>query len=194
MFSEISTKEILLKTTLEIVAEKGAYSISIREIASRAGVNSAAISYYFGSKDKLLVEASNLYYKQIGEIFELLGEKERKPLERLKVFSIELISYINKYPGFLKNEIAQHLLSSVADQEAGVRVKLQVNAIMEVLSEIVEVESKELLFIKAIQFLSCLVYPQLWSKYSSEITIQGIDYFVVGEAYIDELIKSICEL
>jgi len=46
-------RHILLKA-LEIFAEKGSDAASVRDIAQHAGVNVAMISYYFGSKEKLL--------------------------------------------------------------------------------------------------------------------------------------------
>lgn len=46
-------RHIMLKA-LEIFAEKGSDAASVRDIAQHAGVNVAMISYYFGSKEKLL--------------------------------------------------------------------------------------------------------------------------------------------
>lgn len=47
-------KEQILTVAEELFAEKGFDGTSVRDIAQRAGVNLAMISYYFGSKEKLL--------------------------------------------------------------------------------------------------------------------------------------------
>jgi AcrR family transcriptional regulator len=47
----------LLETSGEIFAEKGFKAATVREICSAAGVNIAAVNYYFGDKLRLYVEA-----------------------------------------------------------------------------------------------------------------------------------------
>ncbi len=189
---ERSAKDSLLKATLEMIGEKGTYNTSIREIAARADVNSAAISYYFGSKDKLVEEALNLFYKEIEGIFRLLATCDKPAIERIRLFSIELVKYINKYPGFFKNEVAVHLLEGSKNKVAEDRMKFQVQAIVEVLSEVLGDEKKEIILLKGIQFLSSLIYPQLWGKGSFKAMFGDKDYFNVMEIYVEELIQSIC--
>jgi len=47
-------KEKILEVAEELFAEKGFEGTSVRDIAQKADVNIAMISYYFGSKEKLL--------------------------------------------------------------------------------------------------------------------------------------------
>src|SRR6202012_3384108 len=47
-------REHILGVAEELFAEKGFDGTSVRDIAQQAGVNLAMISYYFGSKEKLL--------------------------------------------------------------------------------------------------------------------------------------------
>ncbi len=52
---EYSDKQVQIMETAEMLfAEKGFNGTSVRDIAEKAHVNLAMISYYFGSKDKLL--------------------------------------------------------------------------------------------------------------------------------------------
>ena len=50
------TKEAILQAAVECVNEEGLSGATIRKIAQQAEVNSAAISYYFGSRDALIAE------------------------------------------------------------------------------------------------------------------------------------------
>ena len=52
---EFPAKQTLIMESAEkLFAEKGFAGTSVRDIADEAGVNLAMISYYFGSKEKLL--------------------------------------------------------------------------------------------------------------------------------------------
>lgn len=53
-------KRDLIAATIECIAEKGLQNATIRNIAQKVGVNSSAISYYFGSRDKLVSKALDI--------------------------------------------------------------------------------------------------------------------------------------
>lgn len=49
------TRERILNTAQKLFAEKGFNRVTLRELTSAAETNLAAVNYYFGSKDKLLL-------------------------------------------------------------------------------------------------------------------------------------------
>ncbi|HRF23590.1 MAG TPA: TetR family transcriptional regulator, partial [Chitinophagaceae bacterium] len=52
---EYSEKQLqIMKKAEKLFAEKGYNGTSVRDIAEKAGINLAMVSYYFGSKEKLL--------------------------------------------------------------------------------------------------------------------------------------------
>jgi AcrR family transcriptional regulator len=61
------TRQHIINAAEELFAEKGFDSTSVRELASKARVNVAMISYYFGSKEKLfetLIEDRTSFLRQ----------------------------------------------------------------------------------------------------------------------------------
>ena len=56
-------RESLLKCAASLFAEKGFKGTSIRMICSKANVNTAAVNYYFGSKEKLYVAVFRMLMK-----------------------------------------------------------------------------------------------------------------------------------
>ena len=60
LVSEPSSRERLLDAARRLFAERGYNGVSVRDIATEAGVNSASIGYYFGGKEKLLAEVYRL--------------------------------------------------------------------------------------------------------------------------------------
>jgi AcrR family transcriptional regulator len=57
MASSENPRERLLEAAGEIFAEKGFKGATVREIIDRAGVNIAAVNYYFRDKERLYIEA-----------------------------------------------------------------------------------------------------------------------------------------
>jgi AcrR family transcriptional regulator len=57
---EAAVKRALLEAAADLIAEVGPTTLSLREVARRAGVNHGQIHHYFGSKRALLVETMRL--------------------------------------------------------------------------------------------------------------------------------------
>jgi len=69
------TKEQLLEAGVETFARYGPEGVSIRDLAKAAGVNSAAISYYFGGKEGYYLAAVEHLIRERGKpILSLLGD------------------------------------------------------------------------------------------------------------------------
>lgn len=84
----------IISVAERLFAEKGFHGTSVRDIAQEADVNIAMISYYFGSKDKLL-EAVFRLRMNASRIFinELVQNDTMAPLE--KIYSL-IDRFINK--------------------------------------------------------------------------------------------------
>ncbi len=82
---EISTKEKILKTAYKLFAQKGINGVGIREIATEADVNVAAINYHFGNK-------TALYAQTVGHCMSLLRTHLEEGAKKIKSTS-ELALY-----------------------------------------------------------------------------------------------------
>ena len=81
----LSTKQIQLLDTAEMLfSQKGFDGTSVRDIAEAAGINTAMISYYFGSKEKLMEEIFERKSLNIKEkVANLLKDDSLDPLEKM---------------------------------------------------------------------------------------------------------------
>ena len=82
---DVNTKTALLAAAIEVFADKGFDSATVRDICGLAKANVAAVNYHYGSKD-------GLYASVLEEIFPKGGEWQAKdrsampPEERLRLF------------------------------------------------------------------------------------------------------------
>ena len=61
------TRQRLLAAAAEVFAEKGYWETSNADICEKAGANTAAVNYHFGSKEELYVEAWKYSFKKSTE-------------------------------------------------------------------------------------------------------------------------------
>lgn len=55
------TEEKILDTALRLVANKGSFNITVRELSREAEVNIGAINYYFDTKDNMIELLKEFY-------------------------------------------------------------------------------------------------------------------------------------
>src|SRR5678809_1123489 len=110
---EYNDKQVQIMETAEILfAEKGFNGTSVRDIAEKANVNLAMISYYFGSKDKLL----EALFSYRGEYFKLkletmIEDKELTSLEKMNTLIDHYIEKIMQQQCFSRIMIREQVLN-----------------------------------------------------------------------------------
>ena len=74
----------IMEAAEELFSEKGFDGTSVRDISDKAGVNLAMISYYFGSKEKLL-EALFTYRGEhtVMKLESMISDKNMEPLQKM---------------------------------------------------------------------------------------------------------------
>ncbi|UEG50934.1 TetR family transcriptional regulator [Ferruginibacter lapsinanis] len=93
---EYNEKQLqIIQTAEKLFADKGFDGTSVRDIADEASVNVAMISYYFGSKEKLLEALfTHRAMDSAKKLEDILHNKELSTLEKVNVL---IDYYINKF-------------------------------------------------------------------------------------------------
>lgn len=84
----LSTRGVVLEAAGRVFAERGYVKATNREICERAGVNGAAINYYFGGKEALYEEVLVEAHRQLVSTEELnaVMDSNGRPEEKLRAF------------------------------------------------------------------------------------------------------------
>jgi len=103
--SDYNDKQILIMDAAEkLFAAKGFEGTSVRDIAEAAGVNLAMISYYFGSKEKLM--EAMFTHRSIGfklQLESMVSNKNLNPIQKME-------QLIDQYIEKLTNQQCFHLI------------------------------------------------------------------------------------
>lgn len=103
MKSNFNEKQIcILNVAEKLFAEKGFDGTSIRDISKAAKINIAMVSYYFGSKDKMLEALILFRTDDLAIQIENLSKELLSPLEKIMRLVDLYISRINKNKNIYK--------------------------------------------------------------------------------------------
>jgi AcrR family transcriptional regulator len=111
---EYNEKQIQIMTAAEkLFAEKGFDGTSVRDIAEAAGVNLAMISYYFGSKEKLM----EAMFHHRGQHFKMqletiLQDKNLGPMQKVERLLDDYIGRIFQKQSFHKIMVREQMMST----------------------------------------------------------------------------------
>ena len=189
MTEEINETRIkILEAAADLVGRERNLSLTIREIARRAGVNIASVNYYFGSKEKLLEEVEQLLMNNIRGIYAGLNNSELPVRERLVTWADQLIRHLVDYPGII------YLIGTrVIEREntcLNVYRGLLETDIMPLVKELSGLDDRKAGF-RVLTLISGVVYPVL--IYSSDNQTAGIDISndQLRREYIETLVEGL---
>lgn len=91
--NDFNDKQILILQVAEkLFAEKGFDGTSIRDISKTAAINIAMISYYFGSKEKLLEAVVIFRISNLKDQLDSIYEEKLSPMEKIeKIISVYIL-------------------------------------------------------------------------------------------------------
>lgn len=153
---DFNDKQIQIITTAEtLFAEKGFDGTSVRDIAEEAGINVAMISYYFGSKEKLMEALFELRAGKVRmRVEDLLKDESISPIEKVNLLIDEHIDRVMQTPAFHKIMVCVQLTNKnpvLLKIVNGVKVR---NA--EVVAELIKDGQKKGVFKKQIDIVMML--------------------------------------
>lgn len=158
----VSTKEKILNTTLELIKKEGFERVTIRKIAALSDVNIALVNYHFGSKEKLISETIRVLLISFQGTFSILDNITVPAKERLKIFLLDYVLVIRQYPKLVRKIIAMGTTAFTSQYEYGDFLKrLGFSKVKNILSEITNETDQEILMMMTVQIFGSIFLPTL---------------------------------
>lgn len=188
----LSTREKIIVAAINCIEESGLQSLTIRSIAAKAGVNSAAISYYFGTKEKLVEEALNRTLEELKKIPEEILRAEGLDLkQRLRAFFTALLDGLVRWPRLIK----AHLQSPLLDGNYGAPFCDMFNSfltdLLRHLEEMPSGQREQNLRALIIQSISAVLIPGLMPGFFQYFA--GLDFAdpEARRSYVEDLVNRL---
>ncbi|WP_303134079.1 TetR family transcriptional regulator [uncultured Dialister sp.] len=99
---EPDTKEQIENAAIRLFAFRGYSDVSIRDIGKEAGVNSAAISYYFGGKKELYASILERGSALLVDFVESTADGSHSPTEIMEMYSHFFFRLMKEHPYILR--------------------------------------------------------------------------------------------
>jgi len=180
-------REKIITATLDCIGRDGVPSLTIRKIAKEAGVNSAAINYYFGTKEKLVDTAlSQSLDEMAGLPEEILNDASLDPRTRLQKFFMAIMEGIFNYPGITTAHIFNPLFRGEYDSVFVRRFNAFIDDLVSKLknSKINEQDLR----IYAVQIISAILVPALMPKLFLSSADLDLEVIEKRKMYVDKLV------
>ena len=104
-------KQHILETAEELFAQKGFEAATVRDIADAAGVNLAMISYYFGSKEKMM---EDLFHQRMDsmklKVELLLKDQQLTPFQKVENLLEEYVQKVINRQSFYKILLCEQVM------------------------------------------------------------------------------------
>ncbi|MCD4775120.1 MAG: TetR family transcriptional regulator [Candidatus Aegiribacteria sp.] len=106
MENNTGARQRIILTAIDILNREGISGITTRRIAEQAGVNSAALNYYFGSRDNLIEQALTATLEHAFSDWRMILENEDLNLPiRIFCFLDFTMEGIARYPGLVRSHL-----------------------------------------------------------------------------------------
>ncbi|MEA2065801.1 MAG: TetR/AcrR family transcriptional regulator [Thermotogota bacterium] len=191
---EMSTREKILLTTIDCIEKEGIQRVTIRKIAKEAAVNSAAINYYFGTKEKLMTKALERTLEEMskmpGEIFDQEGQPQ---YALLQAFLEVLMDGAIKWPGITKAHIYNPLMLNDYDDLFVRRFNSFLEDLLDKIKGVKLKGRKKDSKIVLIQILSAVLLPAIMPRLFSSFSQVNFEDASIRKTYIAQLLACFFE-
>jgi len=138
MFKQKSEiRERMIAVTIELIKRYGdTRMITVREIASEAGVDVGMINYHFQTKDNLInICIMELIGQSVFQLQSFSQNAEMKPIDKIKELSKGIASFMALNPGLSKISITNDLLSPERNDNVAQLTKMLMPITKEIYSD-----------------------------------------------------------
>lgn len=101
-------RERILAAAVEILEREGSGAVTTRRIAAEAGVNLAAVNYYFGRREELIAQVMDLTLEHAVEDWvAILSESSVSLPVRLYALLSVVLEGMDRYPGIVRSHLVE---------------------------------------------------------------------------------------
>lgn len=193
MGSEMNDMEHkIIEAAIACIEEYGINDTTVRKIAAKAGVNIAAINYYFGSKDDLFARVMEITLQNAFDWEHFESSDNSTPKERLTRILEHLTAGAQNYPQITRTHFYGWIGSNKTDPEILKHLQVFLERLYQDLTiRGAALKEKELRFAILQAFSASIFGIGLLREMCSQFVQQDLSDPTVLKQYISSLVESV---
>lgn len=177
--------------TIDTIEKNGLQAVTIRAVAKRAGVNSAAINYYFRSKENLLDEVFRTTIEHsISDLEAILDSGSRDPRALIEEFLVYLMDGAVLYPGLTKSHMYDVLVGRKADNLFLRRFNVLLDKLAGRIKALRPREAEGAIRLKIVHIVSAIILPALMPRAFRPLAGKGFDDAETRRSYVKAVVET----
>lgn len=184
-----ATKEKIYNSAVKLIGQRAFEDISVKDIAEEAGVNIAAINYYFQTKENLFQSALGHYRLLMANLMVKLDDDSKTPEARMKSYCYGFCENLIKYPGIEKNMLGRAISETDLVPSAQKFTKDLSEKFKQNIKEATGIEDDALISFKFLRIFSSLIYTFMLKHYGPSVF--NMEYKQSITKFIDMLIDDL---
>jgi len=188
-------RERIIKATIDCIERNGIEATGVRDIAQEAGVNGAAINYYFGSKDNLLaitLEGTlDEAFTNVLDDFDKLAQEGHGPRRILENLFDELMQHNLRYPRIAYAHMHEAMSEQRYDGRAMSRLHDFVDGLVQRIRTKKSTRSEQQLRIAITQVWSVILFSALLPRFFERTGKLHMEQADVRKAFAQQMARTI---
>ncbi|MCD4846835.1 MAG: TetR/AcrR family transcriptional regulator [Candidatus Aegiribacteria sp.] len=188
------TRKKIILAAIDILNIEGVGGITTRSIAEKAGVNSASVNYYYGSKENLIDHALNMTLEHVFSDWMMILEIEELDLPvRIYCLLDFTMEGVLRYPGIVRS----HLFAPLGKERTRKAFAEKTGSLLDMLSTMLEERSsqtKEKLKLSLGQMLLTVISAAMIPELFTAITEKDITEAQARSRFILNLLKQFLDV
>lgn len=191
---KLSPRDRIMYAAIDCIENEGIQSLTIRRIAQEAGVNSAAINYYFGSKEKLVERALKQTMDEMTAMpEEILDLEDMDPAARLQAFFEAVMEGIVSWPGITKAHLYDPLIRGNYNTLFVRRFNVFLNDLVSKIKGVRFKGGDEDLQMAVVQIVSAVVMPAIMPRLFRSFAKVNFEDAKTRKLYVANLLRHYFE-
>jgi TetR/AcrR family transcriptional regulator, regulator of cefoperazone and chloramphenicol sensitivity len=184
-------RDRIVYATIDCIEKYGISRLTVRSIARRAGVNSAAINYYFRSKDLLIAEAvrTSLHHG-FSDWERFLSDTALSPMERFRGFVTDFFEGGMRFPGMTRAYLFESAMQERYENLFVPRFNALLGRFADGLHESRPDVPESRIRLSVTQILGAVTFAILSPDFFSDFLGKGFGDPSLRRAYVDLLIDT----
>jgi AcrR family transcriptional regulator len=181
----------IIDATIRCIEVEGLEAVTTRRVAELAGVNSAAINYYFRSKEILLQKALGVTVGNSVGHWELIIADKSAPLEgRLRSILREMLEGTRGYPNLVKANVYGPLMEGNYETEFSRRFRRFTVQVRELAAPLFRGLADREIEHRVMALFAAALLPGLLGGFFSDVPAGGLGDSEAQASYVDLLIRQ----